>query len=186
MYVGYNSNYLASSKICMVYAAGLMMRWIHMAPIHEMSIWPGEMKRIRSPVEPLSEVVVKQRWQTLHTFSRPQIASIFVISLCVATKQINCPQSSFRLKDALLTMCRLGLVMDLKGMASMEMRFLQHLQWRTHLRILPEVVRCDEDLCEYNLLVESMPALLHDNGQARVPVWDRLVQLMGVLAPGIA
>ncbi len=167
----------ACSNICLVYAGGLMMRWVRMVPFEAMRIWEKEGSSPASVFDSsaLSAELLARRWQKLRSLGVTSVAAIFTISMCVATKQINTPEYNFHLKYCMPALRSICCSFPQKVVNDMENRFLRQLQWRTHLRMRsrsPEFP--DLALCEYNHILESLPTLVEGGEVA----WDRLCGVM--------
>lgn len=171
----------ACSNICLVYAGGLMMRWIRMVPFEAMRIWEEEASSPASVFDSsaLSAELLARRWQKLRSLGVTSVAAIFTISMCVATKQINTPDYNFHLKYCMSALRSIRCSFSQKVANAMEKRFLRQLQWRTHLRMRsssPEFP--DLALCEYDHILESLPTLVEGGEVA----WDRLCGVMKAIS----
>ena len=169
VYATHGENYTACAGTCMVYAGGLMLRWVRMAPIDALGVWTPEDEGV-----PSAELLAG-RWQKLHSLGPHKIALIFTVSLCVATKQLNSPNFEFG-PDIMPGMRRLGCLFSRKRVRKMEVRFLRHLRWCTHLRIRPDPASPEAQMhtagetYEYNNLVEALPTLVKDG----IVEWEQL------------
>ena len=178
MYLG-EADLLACGNICLVYAGGLMMRWVRMVPLEAMRIWQddGGADSVYDNYA-LSAELLARRWQKLRSLGDKCVATILAISMCVATKQINTPLYNFQLKFCMPSLRRLGCSYPIRVVNAMENRFLRQLKWRTHLRMRsnsPEFP--DLGLCEYNHILEALPTLM----DGREVAWDRLFSVMGAI-----
>ena len=128
---------LACGDICLVYAGGLMMRWVRMVPLEAMRIWKDGSGGAASVYDSyaLSAELLARRWQKLRSLGSKFVAMIFTISMCVATKQINTPLYNFQTKYCMPSLRRLGCSYPMRVVNAMENRFLRQLKWRTHLRM---------------------------------------------------
>ena len=88
----------ACGNICLVYAGGLMMRWVRMVPLEAMRIWTDGGPASVYDNSALSAELLARRWQKLRSLGPVYVAAIFTISMCVATKQINTPLYHFQLE----------------------------------------------------------------------------------------
>jgi hypothetical protein len=179
MYQG-DESLTACGNICLVYAGGLMMRWIRMVPFDEMRIWEEEASGPASVLDSsaLSAELLARRWQKLRSLGVASVAAIFTISMCVATKQINTTTYIFHLKYCMPALRSIRCSFPLKVASAMEKSFLRQLRWRTHLRMRsssPEFP--DLALCEYDHILESLPALMESGEVA----WDRLCGVMAAI-----
>lgn len=161
--------YECCSKTCLVYAGGLMMRWVQMAPTTAMQAHDGAVFAVPSRElgsETISHVECVRRWKLMRGMTSAQIERVFVMCLGVALKMINSPVFAFRTVHTANILARLGKRMPVKKVIEMELRFLQHLHWRTHLRSRPHRATREAALCplpatyEYNLLLLVMPGLV--------------------------
>lgn len=168
----------ACGNICLVYAGGLMMRWVRMVPLEAMRIWTDGGPASVYDNSALSAELLARRWQKLRSLGPVYVAAIFTISMCVATKQINTPLYHFQLEYCMPALRRIGCIFQMGVVNAMEKRFLRHLQWRTHLRMRSNSTEFpDLGLCEYNHILEALPRLV-ENGEV---AWDRLCGLMAVI-----
>ena len=174
---GGDANQMACGDICLVYAGGLMMRWLRMVPLNSMRIWKVGRAALGPPSiydeAALSAELLARRWSRMSDL--PTLL-IFIVSMVVATKQFNSTYS-FRLEYCMPVLRRFGYSFPQAVVRTMEQRFLLQLQWRTHLRMRSHHASSASSAfpCEYDTILEALPSLLDDDHPI---LWSRLYEMM--------
>jgi len=154
-----------SGNTTMVYAFGLVVRWLSCVPTNAMRI---ACMANNAKSEDYTGVSAQEKvgclWDKLWELDRPAVVWLFIVALYVAIKQIDCANGEPVPLDVRQTLRKFGQEVSVTDVNKVELRFLMQIGWRTHLKSNPHHASADAQTvvqvdCEYDHLVEALPQL---------------------------
>lgn len=130
-------------NIPMVHALGLVIRWMSKS------------------TDPQTSIEFEYKWRKLWSMKVQLRATMFVMALYVAIKQIEVFKGDPQPMDVCKALSEFNVKTNVEMVNKMEIQFLNKLEWRTHLDSRPRPFSSEAQLsgkvqCKYDMIVSNL------------------------------